>query len=451
MASAAAAAPKGITVRSYQVGFGDCFLLTFHYPKKGTAAAFDRHVLIDFGSFPLKTIGGKSVLDLVANEIRKDCGGKLHAVVATHRHADHINGFATKANGKGPGDVIAACDPDVVVQPWTEDPDAQPGAKTASKKIPAGHKAFAAALRSMSEVAMLAAAEAERGKGLLRAETGLGQVKVRELGFLGGNNIANRSAVENLIGMGTKAGKKAYYVNYGSKSGLESVLPGVKVYVLGPPTLKQSGAISTQRVNDPDEFWQFQAGALRRAARGGGKGSPFAKSMVDARAGSHPYTRWLVPKLRALRGEQLLEIVRQLDEQMNNTSVILLFETEKQRMLFPGDAQIENWSYALREAANGKRVREKLEGVTFYKVGHHGSRNATPKTLWDGFKGKGAPAGAKTMTSMMSTEPGHHGSAANKSEVPRGTLVAELKAHTHFFTTEAIKAGKMKNVVELEA
>ena len=32
-----------------------------------------------------------------------------------------------------------------------------------------------------------------------------------------------------------------------------------------------------------------------------------------------------------------------------------------------------------------------------------------------------------------------------------GFLVAELEAHTHFFTTEAIKAGKMKNVVELEA
>jgi hypothetical protein len=42
--------PTGLTVRMYQVGFGDCFLLTFHYPKTG-----DRHVLIDFGSSNLAT------------------------------------------------------------------------------------------------------------------------------------------------------------------------------------------------------------------------------------------------------------------------------------------------------------------------------------------------------------------------------------------------------------
>ena len=32
----------------YQVGFGDCFLLTFHYAKGD-----DRHILIDFGSTKL--------------------------------------------------------------------------------------------------------------------------------------------------------------------------------------------------------------------------------------------------------------------------------------------------------------------------------------------------------------------------------------------------------------
>jgi hypothetical protein len=27
------AKPTGVTLRSYNVGFGDCFLLTFHYAK----------------------------------------------------------------------------------------------------------------------------------------------------------------------------------------------------------------------------------------------------------------------------------------------------------------------------------------------------------------------------------------------------------------------------------
>ena len=37
-------APSSVTLFTYQVGFGDCFLLRFSYPDR------DRHVLIDFGS-----------------------------------------------------------------------------------------------------------------------------------------------------------------------------------------------------------------------------------------------------------------------------------------------------------------------------------------------------------------------------------------------------------------
>src|SRR3981081_4382549 len=97
--------PSKLTLRVYNVGFGDCFLLTFHYPVR------DRHVLIDFGSTP-----GKSTLLLkIAKDISKRCEGKLDAVVATHRHRDHINGFATRKDGKGPGDIIAKCHPEVVV------------------------------------------------------------------------------------------------------------------------------------------------------------------------------------------------------------------------------------------------------------------------------------------------------------------------------------------------
>jgi hypothetical protein len=43
------------------------------------------------------------------------------------------------------------------------------------------------------------------------------------------------------------------------------------------------------------------------------------------------------------------------------------------------DAQLENWQCALTHFA------AKLPGVTLYEVGHHGSRNATPKTLWNQF------------------------------------------------------------------
>ena len=46
-----AAAPKSLMIRSYHVGFGDCFLLSFAYGPRS-----ERHVLIDFGSTGLPGI-----------------------------------------------------------------------------------------------------------------------------------------------------------------------------------------------------------------------------------------------------------------------------------------------------------------------------------------------------------------------------------------------------------
>ena len=44
------ASPHRITVRMYQVGFGDCFLLSFAYHAPLPDGRRARHVLIDFGS-----------------------------------------------------------------------------------------------------------------------------------------------------------------------------------------------------------------------------------------------------------------------------------------------------------------------------------------------------------------------------------------------------------------
>src|SRR5690349_21024439 len=100
-------APTRIEIRSYQVGFGDCFLLSFLY---GNTDA--RHVLIDFGTTALPKRGSTAAakpsqhMPLIANEIKKACNGKLTAVVATHRHADHISGFGTEGATGCSGEII---------------------------------------------------------------------------------------------------------------------------------------------------------------------------------------------------------------------------------------------------------------------------------------------------------------------------------------------------------
>ncbi|HEU4768276.1 MAG TPA: hypothetical protein VFS77_12915 [Pyrinomonadaceae bacterium] len=428
---ASSSKPKSLTIRSYQVGFGDCYLLTFRYDGKNK----DRHVLIDFGSTGQPKGAGENLMLRVAQDIKQQCNGKLHAVVATHRHKDHISGFATNKKGTASGDVIASCKPDVVLQPWTEHPDARVNATQAPTLMTPNH-AFVGALHNMHAISAAVLEEAHSRKRMLSP------VLFRELTFLGDDNLSNESAVKNLMGMG----KKNYYLNYGSKSGLERVLPGVKTTVLGPPTLKQSSEIKIQRSRDEDEFWMFQALAnqfvLKPEAR------IFRRARTYSTLAAPPFTRWFIKRMRSIRGEQLLGIVRALDKVMNNTSLILLFEVNGKKLLFPGDAQIENWSYALSKPA----VRRLLSKVNVYKVGHHGSRNATPKTLWAGFKNRSTKKTDKgRLKSLMSTMPNKHGKAQSNTEVPRRTLVEALETESELYTTQEIKGkGNISLVCDIK-
>ena len=164
-----------------------------------------------------------------------------------------------------------------------------------------------------------------------------------EASFLGETNLANPSAVRNLMTMARNS-----YVFCGARSGLEKVLPGVRVHVLGPPTVAQTDSIRKQRSSDPDQFWQFQARAVGADEAVGRRPARLFPRYVERQSSGFPIrARWLRYHARMMRGEQLLQIVRMLDQQMNNTSVILMFEAGRKRLLFPGDAQIENWEYAL--------------------------------------------------------------------------------------------------------
>jgi hypothetical protein len=420
--------PLTVEIRTYQVGFGDCFLLSFVYSAKDR-----RHVLIDFGSTGLPRRGKGSLkpsqfMPLVAKDIAAVCGGgRLTAVVATHRHADHINGFGTDDKTGRSGLVIRGLRPRLVLQPWTEDPDAARDAKAATRGSSRSRKSFVAGLRARQEVA----------RTLLRVTTRrpswMSAALARELSFLGEMNIANKSAVQNLITMGRAKGSSAEWARHGSRTRLERLLPGVKIRILGPPDLTQTEAIQKMRKRDPDQFWHLLAGAA--AAREAGA-LPTQVKGPRSRGRPAPVPlegRWFRHRLETLRGSHLLEIVRTLDDEMNNTSLILLFEVFGKKLLFPGDAQIENWSYALVDAPDAKATRTRLAGVDVYKVGHHGSLNATPrKLLWQGFAKRGPK---KKLTTLLSTMRGKHGKVASKTEVPRRTLLDALETESDLKST----------------
>ena len=414
--------PTSVTIRSYQVGFGDCFLLSFHYGEKEGDEV--RHVLIDFGSTGKPPQSGLSMLE-IAELIESVCKPKLHAVVATHRHADHISGFAGKS-----GEIIAGLDPDLVLQPWTEHPDAPKDsielpAHLQSKKA----KGFVSMLSRMHGVAASALREIGQLPNALKTTA-------KQLQFLGEDNLSNLPAIQTL----QKMGRKHVYASYGDSSGLEEILPGVKVRVLGPPTLEQSQAIRKQRSEDPSEFWHLQEMASERSAA---TGQPLFPDAAQVPADKYPdNTRWFIPRLEAIRGDQLLEIVRILDDAMNNTSLILLFEVGGKKLLFPGDAQIENWEYALKTAKDHKKVCKLLAEVDVYKVGHHGSLNATPKTLWKLFEKKGDETRPDRLQTLMSTMLGKHGHEDRGTEVPRKKLKDEIEKNSKLFSTQTLKSKK---------
>ena len=423
-------APTSLTVRTYDVGFGDCFLLSFAYARG------ERHVLIDFGSMAWpkqKVVDGRTVErdypNLIAKAIAADCGGKLHAVVATHRHQDHVSGFARRA-GRGPGEIIRALQPELVIQPWTEDPQAAVDATAPERR------GFARSLLGMQQVA---AQVHEAAKGL-RGERLRG---LREqLQAIGMDNIQNEDAVANLGSMAPNR-----YLNHGSNAGLGRLLPGVRVTVLGPPTVEQSASVRTQRARDDQEFWHLAENFWQRlavTAKANTRDAPalFPRSATRRLPRSAGWYRYTAMKEQ---GDSLLSIVRMLDKAMNNTSLILLFEVGDTSILFPGDAQYENWMYTLSKPA----LVERLARVNLYKVGHHGSLNATPKTLWNAFTRKGAARTPGRLQTLLSTQQGVHGSTERRTEVPRSSLLRALGEHSDLTNTQEFAPDELRRAVTL--
>lgn len=413
--------PTQIKIVTYQVGFGDCFLLQFLYPN------IKRNILIDFGSYRTSGYANQKFMKPIADDIARRCGGKLDGVVATHRHQDHIYGFTT---GKGSsGGVIAGCDPDLVIQPWTEDPKAASDArrpKTGLALSAGSDNPNVAFIRSLNALEKLT-------QRILhdRRRSGIRNWRIaKELAIFEKNEIPNYKAINNLEAMGKKHnGSK--YVFYGSDSGLEAILPGVEVQVLGPPTLEQCSKIQSETTTDADDFWMLRAVNPGAGVSPAGT-PPGARRLTDLPV----YARWLVAKLDRdfadLSDEQTLQIVRQLDDALNNTSVILLFTVGNQKLLFPGDAQIENWQYAFDQPG----MHDLLKDVTVYKVGHHGSRNATPKTMWDHFKNLSTNENKpKRMISILSSQDTIFTNSVDHTEVPRKTLLTALSEKTKLYST----------------
>lgn len=413
--------PERVTLRLYQVGFGEVQLLSCFYAAPLPDGRSERHVLIDFGSTHRPKDAKADMMVRVAELIRAHSGGALDAVVVTHRHKDHLSGFAVDEAA----DIIAALQPKLVVRPWTEDP-ALPRDATAPLAADADPEhVFGLRLAAGQQLAgrieqLVRGAHANSVSGrLLQAAA---------------DQLPNAKAIRFLDELA--AATEGEYLHAGDSTKLEQLVPGIGVRVLGPPTIADSDAVLRQRDRDPEEFWMLQLhavdGLTPERLNPGARERP-----ADVPPGP---VAWLVDRLARQQLGTLMRLVRTVDDALNNTSLILLIDVGDRRLLLPGDAQIENWSWALRQAPDAAELRALLADVDLYKVGHHGSRNATPKSLF-GLWTDGASDPQRPMCAVMSTMADVHGDT-DATAVPRATLVEALSARMAVFArTDTLEAG----------
>ena len=350
--------PAAIDLRMYNVGFGDCFLLSFSYDR-----AIDgrnvRHVLIDFGTKALPK-GGASLRD-IAQRIAADCAAKLDVVVVTHRHQDHLSGF-TPAVG---GELIAGLQPDRVLRPWTEEPgvtdidDAIAAADTVAAKGLAAGQGFARAVAELRYPTRPTAAQAQ-----MRA---LAQMQVHDAEATGVLDAMSEHG-------------RGRYLRLGGDPDTTDLLPGVRIRVLGPPdpTVAQD---LYHYAGTSQEYWLRLSRDLPGPVEASMLGSTDEQDQGLAPPAVPPPgpTRWLVDRLERQHVRSAFALIQAFDKVLNDTSLILLIEAAGHTMLFPGDAQWEDWAVCLNTNTGARALHDDLRRVDLYKVGHHGSRDATPK------------------------------------------------------------------------
>lgn len=427
--SAKTQAGTGLRVRMYRVGFGDFFLLTV------PAAKGPQHILIDCGVTPGTTHNGDigTIKDAVAH-MAEETKNHLALIIVTHRHMDHIIGFSRCA------DLFSKFKVDAIWMPyWESEYDEQAFAFQADLTALAmdiqQHLALAAGTnREVDEMlAMLRNATGIEDDALgLAAAGGADQ----QTGKGGGTNAQSLA----LLKTGLRV-EPDYYAR-GDTPHLPAALKaaGLQAEILGPPP---ADALDFLQLTDLRKgVGQYLGEELRAAAT---IFDPFGKPWHADASDYHPaaFREWeprvegvpmpapherLEAAVRAAQPQALLTAVKKLDDCLNNQSLVVLFTFKGKKLLFVGDAQAGNWEYWMcggtpnktpsmdNLSAEGKKI---LGHLDFYKVGHHGSTNATPIVAVEAMGGDFA--------SMCSTQDDSYGNPAKGTEVPRIPLIEALR------------------------
>jgi beta-lactamase superfamily II metal-dependent hydrolase len=315
---------SALTVRAYNVLFGDAILVTVPDRNPATGVETERHILIDVGNVLGGAGGGDEVFVPIVDDVRRRLDGRpLDLYVMTHEHLDHVQGLPYAAQQGVKLDVdyawlTASAAPDY----YSRHPEAR------RKKL-----ALEAAYLSI-----------ERRLG---ADPDANTPWMKALML---NNNPRRTAdcvayLRNLAGTATRFVHRQTRLRRGTHHPFREA----KVRILAP-----------------EEDTAAYYGRLRLPLPTAGDEEPGIVELEPPEGVDPNAFRRLVESWSEGIGDAVLAI----DRAANNTSVVFRLDWRGWRLLFAGDAEQKSW--ALMASAGV------LDAVHFLKVGHHGSHNATP-------------------------------------------------------------------------
>jgi hypothetical protein len=343
------------------------------------AGGEDFKLMIDCGVV-LGTENASQKMKVVADSVVQDTGGKVDALAVTHEHWDHVSGF------KQSEDSFKKLSAEEVWLAWTED-EGDKLAKQLKRELGKATDALRLSATRLS-------AAGDDATAVL-----LDDIALTSFGAAGGPST--RDALE----AAKKLGKTiAYWLP--SDEPYEIPQANARIYFLGPPYDPKLIRKINPSKRTPETYglalseggplpFGVVSALMPDPDRDPTDGRPFHQRssipIKPARAAFPLFKKYFEEEnWRRIDGDWLsgsADLALALQSYTNNTSLVMALELgpagKGDVLLFAGDAQVGNWEswQGLKWPQANPTVTgpDLLARTIFYKVGHHGSHNATLK------------------------------------------------------------------------